>query len=325
MPTAREYITFYRIHTVALSAMFYISGYMAAGNGLFTPGAAVWWLAATLWHATAFAHNNLFDYYVDRDDPHKSQLPHCDKNFGPTLVGDLTFVMGLAAMGFIIWLAANDLARIFFAISVVFGILYNKTSKWHMSSILTAALCYFFIPLVPYTASGGNLNNPVIWLMAWWAFAQIVPQNAWLGNLKDYHYDKTNWFQRTTRHYRWLALYKLQQAVVIALLFVYVPGSMAVKALVVLPLTILMFIGTVYTSIWMYQEAMTQRSRKSDDVDWVVPKICGYHEMLMMLMWCTLLSPLIGWVNMFVLFLLAMFWYFGFNRLYWGTFLTPKV
>lgn len=325
MSSLKDWLTFFRIHTAALTQGAFLLGYLLAGGKIGEIGALAWILYGTLFHAVGFSMNNLMDYKADKEDPSKKGHPLISGAISYETGVDVTCVLlFLLLLTGIMLTKVSALAMWLLIFCVAMGVVYNLASKVYLWAPVPITLTFGPLPAVSYFATGGT-NIIIISLVVAYFICQIWWQIAISGYLKELEVEEQpnllrSWGARIFRgklHMEGKALLLTKVSAAFKLLFF-----------------VLLLNRNIRLSSWIgggFLVLAIAASINEVDTYWVwnrteALKFMAVVEITTFFALVAVLAPQIGGLIIsFVLMVYFMVWYMAFNKYYWGTLITPKV
>lgn len=339
--TVMAYTRLTRFHTVPLELVPAIVGAVAATGGLFNRQVLLWMVFGVLYHLVGYGQNSLEDWKRgwDKDDPNKQHHP---LNAGMITQRDADFfVYGLFTVTILYTaaIASNWLTIVLFLTGLpIAGTLYNTVGKQTRWKFLFIAYAHMTVFAVPYYSIAGAVD-PVLLLGSLYVFAWVVFQIAVSGEIKDMAQDEANFLKKLGSRVEPSQDGHLVEFSRTGQLFAYgirgatIALSIAFGSVIAQQFgrsgSILFGIGVTELTLagigafsmvltWsMLQSGPFDRSERID----LMSKI----ELLSVLKMLVAVFPIIGIPNVAFLFVASGAWVMVFNKIEWGTLITPDV
>lgn len=313
-----------RIHTSSLTQAAVLLGLVMAGI-------TDWWLwlcgalFAVVYHASGFIFNNIRDLKHDRQDPAKKHFPLVSGEIPLTQAKRLYFSLTLITLLIGIWLSTGHVLSLFFLISAVFfGHLYNWRSKKEIISPLYITLAFISLPLFSYFAHTPRMSLLMGLVILYMIFLMMF-QIAVEGYMKDIDSDRVSllkWMgtkyseegkitiNRATKVFAW----SLKVPVVIIFLLIWAESQSSRIGLV---LGFLLVGGLTWSSIKLLESGSFDNAKRV--------RHCAVVEVLTYVLLVVALQGHLGWAALIFFVVYPIGWFLSFNRLTWGTLVTPRV
>lgn len=336
----RMWLQIQRIQTWPATMLLFATAYLLAGGDLFTVTGIA--LIAVTWfvHGSSFGHNVIEDYWIDKNDPAKSDHPltsgRINYQSAVRFFGTYLFAVEAVAIGLTLWISDDPLLPMTaLAIMIAAGHWYNDAS---FSSYSKAAFIPISITWVAFAAWGWLIVKPettVLFLLVMaYVWFRIHFQISVSGRLKEIGVeDEANelrWLGAIVKRsdddpeiatftpgwagfYAYaLSLLQFLTGLAIAGHLYYGNGIDIVSAEgVALGLyTILGVIGLGLTERMMRPQMWNRENHL---------KQMSYIEILFIFALVLLVAPVIGYLEVIVLLSVSLAWFAVMNRYLWDT------
>lgn len=324
MASLRDYLMLGRIHTSALTWSALLIGYFLAGQAF---DIRVFYFIAlgVLYHYWGFLANNISDLKFDLKDPAKAHHPLVRGVIPVQRAVSIDGVVGIVTVGVGLLLSLGNIPALgVLVISMVMALLYNQYCK--VSLLGPVFICLAWPPLFLYSyLIYSPLTATAVWVFIFMVVAMGF-QIAYSGYYKDIKQtDEVNLLRRlgarTVTSVTSVIFVSSRRTAV----FSY--GLSAAKVLLLLPiiqhdLSILIPVFFSYVIVLIFTNKITHttiynRTRSLRDMSLI--------EIFTFWMLLFALAPEIGILPLAFIILASLLWFTAFNRLFFFTFLYPKV
>jgi len=318
------WLQFCRWHTAALTSSVLVLGHLLAGEPLLGWGTLLWALFGLCFHSAGFQNNNIMDYWHDLDDPHKSHMV--------LVSGAIPLRHAIQVNAALIALTAflgayltrlSPLPLLVLIACALSGFAYNLVSKATVLGPVPISLCFGLLAAVSYFSAGGEPCT-LIGLVLAYLLAAIWFQIAWEGFKKDIEADRVNLLRRlgakvegdrfvATRGAVLFGWASKLPTIALGIPIFAASGSSWVAAV---PLA-LAIAGQGYASAklifpgrWVHRETV---------------RYCAVTEILTLWTLLFALQGAIGWAAVAALIAIPLAWFVFWNRVYWKSYIAPRV
>lgn len=327
----KDYIVFTRIHTAALSVPLTVLGVLLAGVPVMSWQTLEFAVLGLLFHAIGFAQNNLADYRYDIQDPAKQHHPLVQ---GRINFRKANWIVNFGMIGLFFYGAMisnfNPWSLFFLGLMIISGNVYNYASKDTVWSFIPITLCFSSLPMIAYFTYANELSSLML-LVYIYITLQLVFQIAVEGCMKELQQENECNLMRSLGYrvedgvlksgiygYLFGALIKAA-GVWIALAIVLYSGSLRLLSLAV----IIGFITFVHTD-WLISAKPWTGDVKLWDRDNAVQNSARI-EIFSYILLIVALQGVLGWSLAAAFILLPVAWFAFFNKIFWNTYLIPRV
>lgn len=317
----RDWFRFFRIQTAAITFPSVLIGYLLAGGNLLSIGALEWILFGIIFHVAGFAQNNLEDFNFDTKDRNKDLFP-----LGRTMTlrqGQYgTLVLHLIGIVYAILLIHNLIFFFLFGMMYAFGLLYNRTSKSSIFAGVWIGFCFGPLPFLSYLSTTGSYS-PLILAVTSYGVLQTFFQNGLSGSMKDIEEDKYNPLKALKVRVEdgrlvvpaaaWYFVNGVKWAAFIPLVFVWRISGITIDILsFVLFMVMIFFMTKLFLPGQKYDHKLQIRRI-------VLVEILTFYAMVVAL------TPVISYGAVLFVIVVSFGWFLAWNRLLWGSAISPRV
>jgi len=304
-------------------------GYLLAGGQLLSLGTLEWLAFGLLFHWAGFIDNNLQDYKYDVKDQNKGMFP-LGREISYETASRFALVLhllGFAYAAFLVWGSPSPVPAFFiFVAQYAFGLLYNRTNKTSPFAGIWIALCFGPLGLFSYYATVGSNPTPLVLALTVFGFLQVYFQNAVSGSMKDIDSDEYNIFKQMGVK---VDGFTDPQLVVTARAFAF---AVCVKAAGIVPLIALVWLTGVpplaFLSALLFPLALEFTFQMMHNQPWDNRKTVRRAALIEISTFYAGVTALVGAIGAYGVVFVIVFslgWFVLFNKLTWGTSLTPRV
>lgn len=321
----KDYITFTRWHTAALTVPITVIGLLIAGVPAGSWQVLEFALFGLLFHALGFAQNNLADYKYDIEDPSKSSHPLVS---GKIKFRAANFFINFGILGLFIFglfLSRDQPYSIFFlGLSIISGYVYNTCSKDTVWGFIPITLCFSSLPMFAYFAYQSNLSHLML-LVYLYIVLQMIFQIAVEGCLKELMQEKESNLMRTLGYRVEHGILKTSMSgglfaymnkVIGGVLGAQIVVSLTGSLLPIIVMGIVAAIGAMMVNDLLLREPWDRQRVVRDSA---IIEILSYVFLIVAL------QGLLGWSLVAIFILVPVTWFIFWNRIFWNTFIMPKV
>lgn len=328
----RRWLQLTRAHTAPLEVIPAVLGALLATGGRMTEAVMLWGVFGLLYHLTGYGHNSISDYRSghDKNDPHKEHHP-LNRNGIQFVVGSIIFIsiMFIITILYTLYLVIPSTEGIaLIGVMVFFGVAYNVYGKETHWKFVLIAIAHSITFALPYVSLGGDILDPVFILCWLYVFLWVVFQIAISGEMKDISTDESNLLldlgmesdRRESdgrvhltipRKILYIGLAIRSQMIAAAFVVGLITNSIgAIMAIFVI------WLSMFPTSDLLYEGTYNRDYRL---------KQMAIIEITSLVAFCFLLSFTTGLILALVLISWSAIWLLAFNRVEWGTYISPKV
>lgn len=325
----KDWVTLGRVHTSSLTQGAFLIGYFIGGGQLLSWETLGWMLFAIWFHYVGFLDNNIKDYQYDVKDSHKLAHPLVRGKItleGAWFVRQLGLLL-VAGVGVFI----TQIKPIPYGILVAavgFGLLYNRRSKKSVISPLWITLSFAPLMLIPYFTLGGNQDILILLAFLYGAF-QMLFQISVEGYLKDIDVDRRNLLLVLGGKFKQMSstrgFFTTSNRVLIfayLLLLVKLYAGLAILSHLEWPLLgIVGFLLCMIPASWLslgFAGSQTFNNR-------LIVRRAATIEILSYFGLVFALQPVLGLSGLLFMIVYPLIWFVAWNRIYWSTWIAPRV
>lgn len=335
----KDWLQLTRAHTAPLEAVPAFVGAALGAGTVYSPMVLAWGVFGVLYHLVGYGHNSIEDYNSghDKNDPHKQHHPMNRNGILFRTLATFAIYAGMfltAALSIVmVYYSPSD--QYLLIIGIIFlciasGLAYNLMGKETNAKFLPISIAHTSVFVIPFIAMG-SAHIEMGAILSAYVFLWVAFQIGFSGELKDIDVDEENLMADLgVRTYRPLADYDNKKVHIPPRVFF---GGMVLKAvgMVVgvyaigyaegwsgdMVVAFLLSTLTMYATISMLRSGAYERSDLIDKM--------GAIEMGTFIVFVVAATPVIGKGPQMALVIGSIVWLMAFNKIEWGTYLSPKV
>lgn len=324
-----DWLQLFRAHTAPATILLITIPFLAGGGTLFSFQGILLILFAWTSHLTSFGHNSLMDFQGgwDKEDPHKQHHPLCrgviSLKQANNVIHTLLFVLAISGICLTFLGTGNQFyAVICLLLWIVAGHGYNDgLSKTLLPSFLPINTSIAFAGLFGYFLAAQEFSMFSL-MIALYIFLTIWFETSIEGNLKEIQAREENllvWMGAKCdgKHFhpgRYVIIYGfLIKLAAIYIAIVLLRGQPLWLGAIALIFQIMMIFLAL---LLMMPQKWNRRT---------ILKYCALEEVLSIYLLCIILLPIIGYLEGLALMIGGIIYFYLFNKVEWGTKLTPMV
>jgi 4-hydroxybenzoate polyprenyltransferase len=311
----RAWLQILRIHSVALTCPVALIGYVLTHGTIWSPTALFWALYSIFWGFTGNIHNAVVDYNIDVKDPYKKHFPLVSGTISIKTARTLTtsMLISLWSVG-VIACDFDPKWCLLLTFGIAAGLSYNWSSKSFGTSALMAGLSF----PVPFLLAAHDITNLVTLVYAFLVI-QFMLQNGLSGGYKDLESDSTNMVKALgvkinngiVSQTIACGLFSVGTRVLMLAILVAVSMQVGFVPYMIIPFILLIILV-------LQQATLIKYVKREFMLLFALIEMMSYYMLLL-----TILSIL----NLTESVFLALFpitIYIAFNKISWGSTITPK-
>lgn len=283
---------------------------------------ALFALFAVLYHFFGFLDNNLCDLQWDKKDPAKKHFPLVSGEISPKTAKIVDFFLIIVTLALGIFLAKTVTAFAFLILSLVSGMLYNRTCKLTLDAPVYIVLAFTSLPLFSYFTVAQELSF-VMFLVAIFSSFAMAFQIGTEGYAKDIKTDPVNLLRSLGTTVKRGKLHLGKKSYLLSL-------GLKVSGLVV-GIEIWRASGSGFISMFLVFLSALGISmvfvklldEKYDNVK--ITKNAALMEILTYFLLIFSLQGILGWETVGFFIGYPLIWFILMNKITWGTLLRPRV
>ena len=325
-----------RTHTAPLEIVPTVLGAALAVGEIWSIEVAMWGVLGLLYHLAGYGQNSYADWEggYDKNDPYKQHHPLNTGVLSPKTAEILVtalFILSLAYGSILAYPSIPGGALLVTA--AISGVIYNYLGKRSVFKFVFIAIAHTCIFAMPYVSLGGEISSRVFLTGCLFVFLWVVFQISISGEIKDLiSKDEKNLLRDIFGH--GARTYNGENDIVvifgagIQIYALLVKGTTLALGLFIMrmigtqgyiyPISLFLFsVGAVAATVSLLTSGNYERQTRIRNMAFV--------ELFTMSVFIVAFWGLIGTVAVVTLMVGSLIWVLTFNRLEWGTWLSPEV
>lgn len=336
MINLKSHLQMARFHTAPLEFIPAVVGAALAVNTIYDINVLLWGVFGLLYHTSGYYANSYYDWIneFDKDQKEKSHFPLNTGSLSPLTAKQTTYSLLIITAVYGILITYHNLYALIGMFAMpVFGMSYNLIGKYTQFKFILIAISHTLVIVVPYIALGGN-NLKILLYLSLYIFLMIIYQISIEGEIKDMNTDEENFLiNHGARYMEEISLLKYDSNFVgfpfwikgyahFLKLLTAIIGASITRMLggdIYLQLTVF-WIVVIASLIFGTNLLRTGEYNRQNRI-----RNMAIIELLTLSALLVAVIPVIGLYWSIILFTVSVVWVLFFNKIEWGTWISPDV
>lgn len=321
----RKYLQLTRAHTAPLEVVPAVIGASLASGSVLNPAVLGWAFYGLLYHLAGYGMNSYSDWKngFDKEDEYKQHHPlNTGEMSEKTAYETVTFLLLITVVWGVTMAYGSIPALLVLIGGAVAGYFYNEYGKYFDHKWVLITIAHSTVFVAPYIAEGGKANTltfiaGLAYMISWVGF-----QIAVSGEVKDIgQRDESNLLREMGAKKMPYGVYFPDEALAFATSLKVVGLVSALGLLlstgwdaILLAMVIILFLATMYYVSKLLETGFWDRRRR-----------VGYMSIIELITLDMMLVSTLGKVWSVYILGVSIAWVVLFNKIQWGTLITPEV